>query len=940
MMSIEMLNRWGDSWASFVLAGLLESSLALALVAVLWLAIRRRIEPQVGYWLFALVLLKLTVPASLTGPEWLANLSPRSLMERAIDSSAPTDSPAPVMVADSTDEFFLPVAASQVAALPAGDVPAAAPKRTRLSTSAALMLVWIVGMVALATRMLLSQWRMIGLLRDAEPLSLAGHGIDFDRLRRQAGIRRPVRLLVGPEAASPMAVGITRPTVLLPPGLASELASEQLRWVLLHELAHLKRRDNLAALAQRLIGIAWFFNPAVWIANGMMDRLREFACDDMALAWSGASRRDCGHGFVRVVERVAAEWRPVPSLGLFDGKGAIKSRLVRLLDPNRRPRIGASFGGGALLIVTAAFLLPAVHAEPKPDAQPTTPKAAAKAASKPLKELDIVAGWHAQQPTRELRTSLGRVVASDGKPALGAHVGTAIRWTKHGPELANPARVDKEGRFTINHKPGRSVPPFLLAHDPESDQLALIPFPAPAPAPATVFGLASPAIVQGTIECPELGGLPADTALMLNVLRRRSSRGSSFFGERTAARLNYLDRTRFPLSSQRFSLRLPIGQYEFGTSSEETIHRRFSVNVEEGQAEVDMGTIELTPTFARSYQGKAPPKLTVTDARGVDKGVQLSDFKGKWVLLAFWNGKGLRSPIGFQRTHAGSKEKFQLLAFYDLPAASVTDVIGDYDSPVPILVDSTGATSKTFRVDAGWQNRALLIDPLGRVMSSGSAYDMLAEALPIEAPAAVNGAVLKSLDLPVTFEFQDTPIHDVVAFLRDYTDVTVVLDPRTLAAAKITSDAPVTLTLRDVTLEGALTLLLEPLGLMHIADGGALKIINRPPGPQRPREDNPAIIARNAEIARVLRDKKCSFQFTDTPFYDAFVFFRDFSDLNIVIDRVGLRNAGMSIDKPITATEPDVPLGKALTTSLDSIGLAYIVRDEVVFITPKANAKE
>ena len=70
-----------------------------------------------------------------------------------------------------------------------------------------------------------------------------------------------------------------------------------------------------------------------------------------------------------------------------------------------------------------------------------------------------------------------------------------------------------------------------------------------------------------------------------------------------------------------------------------------------------------------------------------------------------------------------------------------------------------------------------------------------------------------ALRLPVTFEFQDTPLADVVAFLQDYTDVNVVLDPVGLAAASVDTDTPVSLTLRDVSLEPALRFLLHPLDL-------------------------------------------------------------------------------------------------------------------------------
>ena len=52
--------------------------------------------------------------------------------------------------------------------------------------------------------------------------------------------------------------------------------------------------------------------------------------------------------------------------------------------------------------------------------------------------------------------------------------------------------------------------------------------------------------------------------------------------------------------------------------------------------DVDLKTLEVPATIIARHVGKAPPPWHVTDARGVNKEVQLADFKGKWVLLEFW----------------------------------------------------------------------------------------------------------------------------------------------------------------------------------------------------------------------------------------------------------------------------------------------------------------
>ena len=69
-------------------------------------------------------------------------------------------------------------------------------------------------------------------------------------------------------SAAPSLLGIVRPLILLPPAALSGWSVEQLEMVLLHELAHLRRWDNLVNLLQRVLESLLFFHPVVWWLSG------------------------------------------------------------------------------------------------------------------------------------------------------------------------------------------------------------------------------------------------------------------------------------------------------------------------------------------------------------------------------------------------------------------------------------------------------------------------------------------------------------------------------------------------------------------------------------------------------------------------------------------------------------------------------------------------
>jgi bla regulator protein BlaR1 len=108
-----------------------------------------------------------------------------------------------------------------------------------------------------------------------------------ERMRQLAaalGIRQTIALLESGLAKAPMMIGHLKPVVLVPVGLLAALSPAEVEAILIHELAHIKRRDYLVNLLQNLTEIVFFFNPAVLWVSALIRTERENCCDDLALA--------------------------------------------------------------------------------------------------------------------------------------------------------------------------------------------------------------------------------------------------------------------------------------------------------------------------------------------------------------------------------------------------------------------------------------------------------------------------------------------------------------------------------------------------------------------------------------------------------------------------------------------------------------------------------
>jgi beta-lactamase regulating signal transducer with metallopeptidase domain len=173
--------------------------------------------------------------------------------------------------------FVHPVAASsmavltkiQPAAAPFSAAPlAAAPVAGHSVWLGFLVAIWLLGFVSLAAFWFVRWCRLQATMRSAIPMAL-----DV-----------PVFVRTTPLLLEPGLVGIWRPVILLPEGIASRLSRTEIDAILTHELCHLRRRDNLLAVVHMLVeGIFWF-HPLVWFIGARLVEEREHACDEGVLA--------------------------------------------------------------------------------------------------------------------------------------------------------------------------------------------------------------------------------------------------------------------------------------------------------------------------------------------------------------------------------------------------------------------------------------------------------------------------------------------------------------------------------------------------------------------------------------------------------------------------------------------------------------------------------
>jgi len=365
-------------------AGLVVLLLVAAVVLLLRCVHRGRGAPhfQSALWLAALAVLALPVerlvPAAWIPRRVAAALAPFEFGPRPPSLQAPRVLPA-ATATDARSE-------DSARAVPAALDRTSAPDR-RPTAATILLVVWLAVVLALLVRFARNHGRTRAALRRAPALPDSELPLPAAELARRAGLRQLPPLVVSDELPAPSTCGVLRPVVVLPPGLRETAGDDGMTFVLLHELAHVRRRDPRLALFERLVRIAAFFHPTAWIAGARLAHERERACDDAALSGLPvAARPACAEALLRLIER--SRRAPAEVLALSRGGRTMKHRLLRIVDPTpaasrmtARARLAAGAAAAALLVALAARGAPPIPARAAPPPAQEPPAAVAPRAA-------------------------------------------------------------------------------------------------------------------------------------------------------------------------------------------------------------------------------------------------------------------------------------------------------------------------------------------------------------------------------------------------------------------------------------------------------------------------------------------------------------------------------------------------------------------------------
>ena len=294
-------------------------------------------------WAVALIASLVMPVLAAVAPQWKVEVLPAPAVAVEQTQTAAPSEDRPAVIAD---RVFEPIPALTPSI---SDAPQPAASGFTLPTTTTL---WIAGVLLVLARLAFGTANVWWMARRAtrDP-AWAPLGRD---LAWTIGIDRQVTFLSGDEDAMPMAWGLWRARVLLP-AEADDWPIERQRVVLLHELAHVKRRDSLTQMLAHIACAVYWFNPLVWLAAQRLRAEREHACDDLVLA-AGTRGSDYADHLLDIARSLRSGAWPTWSAVTMAHRSQLEGRLMAILDPavpRRSPtrRAVAVFAGVAIVSI-------------------------------------------------------------------------------------------------------------------------------------------------------------------------------------------------------------------------------------------------------------------------------------------------------------------------------------------------------------------------------------------------------------------------------------------------------------------------------------------------------------------------------------------------------------------------------------------------------------
>lgn len=221
-----------------------------------------------------------------------------------------------------------------------------------------LNIIWLVGVSIILFKSIISYIKLkINLLKEYKQYKNYGFNINIKEELNFLSINKEIRVIVTNEISSPSLCGIINPKILIPLRLVNYIDNKEIRYIIIHELCHYKRKDILVAWISLLVRSIHWFNPIIHLGINIMRSDCEEACDEMVLSKLDESENIYyGNTIINVLQFINVKNIIPGTTSMINDKKRLKDR-IKAIAQNKKFGVKTLILGSLVIIILASLFL-------------------------------------------------------------------------------------------------------------------------------------------------------------------------------------------------------------------------------------------------------------------------------------------------------------------------------------------------------------------------------------------------------------------------------------------------------------------------------------------------------------------------------------------------------------------------------------------------------
>lgn len=215
--------------------------------------------------------------------------------------------------------------------------------------------IWLLGVLVFSGIFVFSYYKLKYNIKKHEVATDKNIMEIVNKSKTKLGFQGEIKVISTNSIKTPFVLGVSKPKLVLPENLTEYLSNEEIEYIILHELSHIKQKDVAIIWVSTILQILHWFNPVIWYAFSKMRRDCEFACDEYVMYYlNSQERKQYGHTILNVLNGIANQKTLPGTTGIANNKSDLVRR-VKMISNFKRPTVKLSVIAISLIVLTGCI---------------------------------------------------------------------------------------------------------------------------------------------------------------------------------------------------------------------------------------------------------------------------------------------------------------------------------------------------------------------------------------------------------------------------------------------------------------------------------------------------------------------------------------------------------------------------------------------------------